>query len=95
MCVVWIALSVMIAATLIVNLGLGEAIARVSGKILQCPLCLSFWGTMAALLYSGADIIVTVVLSILMAYLSNFFGIVLMILNQLYDKLWQRNNRKK
>lgn len=92
---IWIALSVMIAATLIVNLGLGEAIAKVSGKILQCPLCLSFWGTMAALLYSGADIIVTVVLSILMAYLSNFFGIVLMILNQWYDKLWQRNNRKK
>lgn len=85
----------MIAATLIVNLGLGEAIAKVSGKILQCPLCLSFWGTMAALLYSGADIIVTVVLSIFMAYLSNFFGIVLMILNQWYDKLWQRNNRKK
>lgn len=92
---IWIALSVMIAATLIVNLGLGEAIAKVSGKILQCPLCLSFWGTMAALLYSGADIIVTVVLSILMAYLSNFFGIVLMILNQWYDKLWQRNNGKK
>lgn len=92
---IWIALSVMIAATLIVNLGLGEAIAKVSGKILQCPLCLSFWGTIAALLYSGADIIVTVVLSILMAYLSNFFGIVLMILNQWYDKLWQRNNRKK
>jgi hypothetical protein len=92
---IWIALSVMIAATLIVNLGLGEAVAKVSGKILQCPLCLSFWGTMAALLYSGADIIVTVVLSILMAYLSNFFGIILMILNQWYDKLWQRNNRKK
>lgn len=92
---IWIALSVMIAATLTVNLGLGEAIAKVSGKILQCPLCLSFWGTMAALLYSGADIIATVVLSILMAYLSNFFGIVLMILNQWYDKLWQRSNRKK
>lgn len=92
---IWIALSVMIAATLIVNLGLGEAIAKVSGKILQCPLCLSFWGTMAALFYSGADIIMTVVLSILMAYLSNFFGIILMILNQWYDKLWQRNNRRK
>lgn len=95
MCVVWIALSVMVAATLIVNLGLGEAIAKVSSKILQCPLCLSFWGTMAALLYSGVNIVVTVVLSIFMAYLSNFFGIILMVLNQWYDKLWQKNSRKK
>lgn len=91
---VWIALSVMVAATLIVNLGLGEAIAEVSGKILRCPVCLSFWASLAALMHSGADIVWAVVLSISVAYLSNFFGILLMILNNWYDKLWTRNEKK-
>lgn len=93
--VVWIALSAMVSATLIVNLGLGEAVAKVSGKILQCHVCLSFWGTMAALLYNESGIINAVVLSIIMAYLSNFFGIFLMVLNKLYNELWKRNNMEK
>lgn len=92
---VWIATLAMVSAVLIVNLGLGEAIAQVSGKILQCPTCLTFWGALAALLYHGADIVVAVSLSILAAYLSNFAGIILMVLNKWYERLWQRNSRQK
>lgn len=92
--VVWIAALVMISAVLIVNLGLGAAVAKVSGKILQCPICLSFWGVLAALLYYGTDIIVAVPLSILAAYLSNFAGIVLMMLNRLYDWLYGKKESK-
>ena len=92
---VWIAALVMISAVLIVNLGLGEAIAQVSGKILQCPTCLTFWGALAALLYHNTDIVIAVSLSILAAYLSNFTGIILMILNKWYERLWQRNSRQK
>lgn len=92
---IWTALSVMMASVLIVNLGLGEAISKVSGKILNCPTCLSFWASLVALLHVGSDPVIAVVLSILMAYLSNFFGIILLIMNKIYDRLWQRNSGKQ
>lgn len=85
---VWIAVLAMLSAVLIVNLGLGDAIAEVSGKILKCPVCLSFWGALAALVYNGTDIVIAVSLSILVAYLSNFVGIALMMLNRLYIMLY-------
>lgn len=91
---IWIALAVMVASTLIVNLGLGEAIADVSSKILKCPVCLTFWSTMASLYYYDADIIIILVLSISMAYLSNYFGLVIYGLNLLYDKIWMVLNKK-
>ncbi len=92
---VWIAVLAMLSAVLIVNLGLGEAIADVSGKILKCPTCLSFWGALAALLYNGTDIVIAVSLSILVAYLSNFIGIVLMKLNRLYTWLYGKETAKQ
>ncbi|MDE6534563.1 MAG: hypothetical protein K2K82_00975 [Muribaculaceae bacterium] len=91
---VWIAVLSMLSAVLIVNLGLGDAIAEVSGKILKCPTCLSFWGALAALLYNGTEIIIAVSLSILVAYLSNFVGIVLMMLNRLYTWLYGKETNQ-
>lgn len=92
---VWIAILAMLSAVLIVNLGLGDAIAEVSGKILKCPICLSFWGALAALLYNGTEIIIAVSLSILVAYLSNFVGIVLMMFNRLYTWLYGKETRNQ
>lgn len=92
---IWIALAVMIASTLIVNLGLGEAIADVSSKILKCPVCLTFWSTMASMYYYDADIITMLVLSISMSYLANYFGLVIYGLNLLYDKIWMVLNKKR
>ena len=94
MAMIWIALAVMVAATLIVNLGLGKAIADVSGKILKCPTCLTFLGTLVTLYCYKADIITMLALSIFMAYLSNYLGLILSILNKLYDRLWELINRK-
>lgn len=92
---IWIALAVMVASTLIVNLGLGEAIADVSSKILKCPVCLTFWSTMASLYYYDSDIITMLVLSISMSYLSNYFGLIVYGLNLLYDKIWMVLNKKR
>lgn len=92
---VWIAILAMVSAVLIVNLGLGEAIAEVSGKILKCPICLSFWGALAALIHHGADIVIAVSLSILVAYISNFIGIALMMLNRLYTWLYGKETRHR
>ena len=49
----------------------------------------------AALLYTGHNIVLSVVLSIFAAYLSNFFGIVLMVLNKIYNTLWERNSKNQ
>lgn len=92
---IWIALAVMVASTLIVNLGLGEAIADVSSKIMKCPICLTFWSTMASMYYYDVDIITMLVLSISMAYLSNYFGLVVYVLNLLYDRIWMVLNKKR
>lgn len=94
MVMIWIALAVMVASTLIVNLGLGEAIADISGKILKCPTCLTFWGTLVTLYFYKADIITMLVLSIFVAYLSNYFGLIISTLNKLYDRLWVLLNKK-
>lgn len=92
---VWIAICAAISAVLMQHLGLCEAIAEVIGKIAKCHVCCCFWGTLVALLYSGCGIIAAMSLSIIMAYLSNYFGIILMLMQKLYDKLWQKINKKK
>lgn len=91
---IWIALAIMVASTLIVNLGLGEAMADVLSKILKCPVCLTFWSNMASMYYYDADITTMLVLSISMAYLSNYFGLVVYGLNLLYDRIWMILNKK-
>ena len=91
---VWIAALATVSAVLVVNLGLGDAVAKVSGKILQCPMCLSFWGSLAALLLYGTDIIVAVPLSVAAAYVSNYVGIILMMCNRLYDWLYGKTKSK-
>lgn len=90
---VWIALIVMIVAGLAHHLGLPEAIASVVAKVARCPKCLTFWATLIILLMVGSSLLIAVMLSVLMAYLSHYWGLVLMILNDLYDKLWQRINK--
>lgn len=92
---VWIAVCAAISAVLMQHLGLCEAIAEVIGKIARCHVCCCFWGTLAALLYSGCGIIAAISLSIIMAYFSNYFGILLMLMQKLFDMLWEKTNRKK
>ena len=87
---IWIALTSMIVGTLMQHLGLSEAIARAVSKIAKCHRCCSFWLTLVALIYFGYDPFISLTLSILMAYLSNYFGLFLLWTNKLYTKLWQK-----
>lgn len=87
------ALIVMIVAVLVQHLGLSEAIAKVVSKILKCPRCLSFWTVLFALLVLGCDIVIAVGLSVLMAYLSIWIGLPLGMLNDLYERLWQKRRK--
>lgn len=88
-----IALTVMVCAVLAQHLGLSEAIAEVIGKVAKCPMCLTFWSVAATLWLHGEGIIVTVALSILAAYLSNYVGLILLMLQEVY--LWLRKRFEK
>lgn len=90
---IWIALMTMIAACMMQHLGLSQAIASVLCKVAKCPKCLTFWTSLFILMLVGCDAFFALVLSILMSYISYFFGLLLMMLNKLYDKLWQRGNK--
>ena len=82
------AFAVMIAATLMQHLGLAEAIATNVAKICSCNQCFVFWASILALLYSGCNIIQAAVLSILFAYLSNWFIVALVHLQKLFNLIY-------
>ena len=90
-----VAAGTMVCAVLIQHLGLTEAMAAVVRKIASCYKCCSFWSCLAVLLLSGAEILPAVALSIFMAYMSHYFALMLMVLQKLYDWLWQRINNRK
>ena len=87
------ALMVMMAAVLAHHLGLSEAVAKVVSKILKCPRCLSFWTVLFVLVILGNDPVFAVALSILMAYLSIWSGLLLIWLNDLYERIWQKTRK--
>lgn len=88
-----IALIVMMLATLAHHLGLPEAVARVGLKVAKCPKCLSFWIALLVLVLFGCNVFVAVGLSLVAAYLSFWFGLLLGVLNRKYDELWQKLQR--
>lgn len=88
-----IALIAMMLATLAHHLGLPEAIARVVLKVAKCPKCLSFWIALLVLVLVGCNVFVAIGLSLIAAYLSFWFGLLLGVLNRKYDDLWQKLQR--
>lgn len=89
-----IMLTVVVASTLAVHLGLSEAISDIVVKIAKCGKCTSFWCSLTVLWLSGADVITAVALSVLGAYLSYYFGLLLMILQYFYTWLRERIERR-
>lgn len=89
------ALLVMLFATTAQHLGLTQAVAEIAGKIAGCSMCCTFWCCVAVLLFLGADVITTAALSLLMAYLSHWFALVLVRLNSLHSELWERTTKKR
>ena len=89
------ALSVMVCMTLAQHLGLTSAIAKVISKVASCPMCSTFWGSLAILSFIGEELHISAMLSILVAYGSNWFVIVLLVLQEKYNQLWQRMTKRK
>lgn len=85
----------MVSVNLIHHLGLAQAVAEVVDKILGCSQCLTFWSVIVGLTYLGQDIITAVFLAITMAYLSNWFGLILLYLQRKFTILYEREKDKK
>lgn len=85
-----VTLLVMIGATLIVHTGLSGAIAKVCNKIASCHQCSTFWACLVTLIVKGGDPVIAIMLSVAAAYLSNYFALLLMWAQDLYNKLWDR-----
>lgn len=90
---VWIAIVLMMVATTAVHLGLPQAISKVLVKVFGCHKCLSFWTTLVVLQIAGVGLPVALPLSFVSAYLSNWFALVLIVINKWYEKVWERLNR--
>jgi hypothetical protein len=91
----WIMLTAVIVATVGAHLGLWSAIVQVAQRVAKCEKCASMWLSLSALLYADCPLIAAVVLSIFGAYLSFYVGLILVLLNKLYNRLWQRINKLK
>lgn len=89
------ALIAMVFATTAQHLGLLEAAAEVVSKIASCPKCSSFWISLGVLIYMGCEPFIAMGLSLLVAYLSYWFGLIVIYLNILYNKIWERLTSKK
>lgn len=91
MSIILTAMASMIVATLSVHLGLADAVLSVAKKIATCSQCATFWGTLIALqMFCDGGVIVDVMVSVIVAYLSNYFVLLLVYLQQKYEKLWQK-----
>lgn len=87
---VGIAMLLMVVATVSVHLGLPQAVVQVVMKICRCHKCLSFWLTLLGLLMIGTHILYAVLLSLMAAYLSNWVAMLLVLINEISDRLWER-----
>lgn len=85
----------MVSINLIHHLGLAQAIAEVVGKVLSCNQCLTFWATLIGMVYMDADIITSVFLSITMAYFSNWFGLLLLYLQRIFNIFYGKEHKQK
>lgn len=92
---IWKAFIVMVAATMIQHMGLAQAVARIVTKILSCHVCLTFWSCLGLSLMNGNEPVATVALSIIMAYLSSWFVMLLVLINDKSEELWEKLKIKK
>ena len=75
------------------HLGLAEAIANVISKVLKCAKCLVFWTVQAAVYFYSYDPLYAVGVAMLCSYMSHWVGLILVWLNSIYNKIWQKVNK--
>jgi len=77
------------------NLGLADKVYAVCGDIVKCPMCFAFWCTLFVLVVIGCKFLAAIALSLIFAYLTNWFALLWDRLNLLYERLWKRTTNKR
>lgn len=93
----WVATALLaaFAVALAHHLGLVEKVAETAREIAGCSRCSVFWAVLCVLLFEGVNAVTAFGAAIMLAYLSNWFGLVLFKAAKLYDRLWQRINNRR
>jgi hypothetical protein len=85
-------LLVTVISVIAVHLALTETIARIALRIARCERCTAFWSVLFILALTIDDYLTAVALAITAALLSHWFAFVLIVLQKLYDRIWQKLN---
>jgi hypothetical protein len=85
----------MAIAVVAVHIGLPKTLCEYAAKIADCYKCSAFWAVLAAILYSGGDIVCALVLAVLMSYASHFATLLLSLSQKLYNCLWLKLKKRR
>ena len=89
-----------ITATLIAHhLGFFDALLSILAKVLKCYKCCTFWVVLSSLLSTlictPKNVLTAVVIAFAAAYLSHWIMLLFGELNILYNKLWQKQEKRR
>lgn len=89
-----IAAACMLVFSLAHHLGLIEKAYAICGEIAGCSMCTVFWGTLLVLLLYGCPLGIAAALSLAVAYVSNWVGLLYDWLSRMYMRLWKRRKNR-
>jgi hypothetical protein len=86
-----------ITATLIAHhLGFFDALLSILSKVLKCYKCCTFWVVLCTLLYyNSSRVLAAVVIAFAAAYLSHWIMLLFGELNMIYNRLWERQEKRR
>ena len=90
-----VAILAMTATLLAHHLGFFDALLSILAKVLKCYKCCTFWVVLAVLLYLYNNILLGTVIAFAAAYLSHWIMLLFGELNILYNKLWQKQEKRR
>ena len=85
-----------ITATLIAHhLGFFDALLSILSKVLKCYKCCTFWVVLSSLICTQKNVLTAIVIAFAAAYLSHWIMLLFGELNIIYNKLWQRQEKRR
>ena len=89
---------ILISCVLFIQMGLSGAIQdflRIKLRIISCPKCLTFWVTLASLVFQGYGLTESVAASFISAYIALWLSLLYDCMAMLYNKCYGRLSKPK
>ena len=85
-----------ITATLIAHhLGFFDALLSILTKVLKCYKCCTFWVVLSSVICTQKNVLIAIVIAFAAAYLSHWIMLLFGELNIIYNRLWQRQEKRR